>query len=157
MPKTKKRLPKPLQTFEFRVVVKTYGSAVQHYSFKEILKRLVRNMSVSPAQFTATRPWTIAKTKGYCAVCMSDIEPKQHEVVLGCKHRFHRRCFQEWSQSRIHGFGAQVSCPMCRSLQDVTYKQDRCFAAVTQYTVEDYDSVVIEREVLPQRQFDARQ
>lgn len=48
-----------------------------------------------------------------CGICFG-LENFQIEVILGCKHKFHKTCYRKW---------AQVShlCPSCESINDFSY------------------------------------
>jgi hypothetical protein len=47
-----------------------------------------------------------------CPICFEDIPDKNNEIVLGCKHVYHRDCIIPWikkKQQQNH-----MKCPCCR-------------------------------------------
>ena len=154
MPKTKKKAKiKPEQTFVYKVTLKTYGTALRYYAFKDIMRSIFKE-TMRTAEWKPKRPHSIAKQGGQCSICLNDIKKNQHIQRLDCKHVFHNACFQQWCRSCSElNFGSIVTCPLCRSKQNIQYIGDFQFAAVTRYMVEDDDTVVVERDIIPQNQF----
>lgn len=153
MPKAKKKL-KPTQIFEYKLTLKTYGEPLKYYGFKDIIRRLFRESLKNKEDWQPSKKHTLAKTKDFCAVCLNDININQHVYHLNCNHQFHKRCFLDWCKSRAtQSLAPRISCPMCRQLQDMVYKQDSKFVAVTQYTVDEQETLIIERNVLPESEF----
>jgi len=155
MPKTKKKdKVKPEQTFVYKITLKTYGSALRYYAFKDIMRSVFKE-TMRTAEWKTKRPHSIAKKDDQCSICLNDIKKNQHIQRLDCKHTFHNSCFQKWCKSRAElAFAPTVTCPNCRSRQNIQFVGDFKFAAVTRYMVEDDDTVIVEREIIPQEQFD---
>jgi hypothetical protein len=156
MPKAKKKDKiKPEQKFVYKLTINTYGTALRFYSFKDIMRTLFKE-TMRNADWKPSRPHNLAKQDKQCSICFEDIKKNQHVQILDCKHEFHNQCFKSWCKSKAqHTFAPPVTCPLCRKKQTITYTGDFEFAAVTRYTVEDDDSVVIERDIIPQREFHA--
>jgi hypothetical protein len=57
-----------------------------------------------------------------CAICLLELEEEDEDeeggLVLGCGHRFHAACVEQWVD-RSNGLGMRATCPMCRA--DITY------------------------------------
>jgi hypothetical protein len=57
-----------------------------------------------------------------CAICLLELEEEDEDdeggLVLGCGHRFHAACVEQWVD-RSHSKGMRATCPMCRA--DLTY------------------------------------
>tara|TARA_B110000008_G_scaffold244598_1_gene254343 strand:- start:13046 stop:13531 length:486 start_codon:yes stop_codon:yes gene_type:complete len=151
MTKTKKNKPKPCQTFEYKITINTYGAPLQFYALKDIFKRITRESLKQTSIWKPTRKSTIAQKKEYCAICMCDILPKQHMQQLDCGHKFHKSCFLDWCKAKQnYMFAPSISCPMCREVQNMTYKQDLKFASITRYVISNEDEIVIERNLVPE-------
>lgn len=155
MPKSKKKDKlKPEQTFVYKIELKTYGTALRYYAFKDIMRTIFKE-TMRTSDWKPNRPHSIAKKNSQCCICLNDIKKNQHIQLLDCKHKFHNACFKQWCKSKAeHTFAPTVTCPLCRAKQDIHYVGDYKFAAVTKYIVEDDDTVVVERSILPQEQFD---
>ena len=156
MPKTKKTKQKPCQTFEYKLVLKTYGSSLRHYALKDILNRIFEESVKYTTVWNPVVKSTIAKEKHDCSICLNAIEKNQHVAELKCKHKFHKKCFKNWCESKhtINHFAPPVTCPMCRRVEHITYKQDIKLAGVTTYSLQDDDSVFVQRNILQQKDFD---
>lgn len=154
MPKSKKKDKlKPEQTFVYKVTLKTYGTALRYYAFKDIMRSIFKE-TMRTADWEPKRPHNIAKEDDQCSICLNDIKKNQHIQRLDCKHKFHNACFHQWCKSKSElSFGPVVTCPLCRSKQKINFVTDFRFAAVTKYMVEDDDTVIVEREIIPQDQF----
>jgi hypothetical protein len=153
MPKSKKKI-KPCQIFEYKLTLKTYGEPIKFYGFKDIIRRIFRESIKNTNDWKPTKPYSIAKKESYCAICLNDIHKNQHVLSLSCNHQFHRTCFMTWCSSKCkQDLAPKISCPMCRELQQITYKQHLRFVAVTSYSVDDQDTLLIERNVIPEDQF----
>lgn len=154
MPKSKKKDKlKPEQTFVYKVTLKTYGTALRYYAFKDIMRSIFKE-TMRTADWEPKRPHSIAKEDDQCSICLNDIKKNQHIQRLDCKHKFHNACFHQWCKSKSElSFGPVVTCPLCRSKQKINFVTDFRFAAVTKYMVEDDDTVIVEREIIPQDQF----
>lgn len=47
-----------------------------------------------------------------CGICISDFQPGQECIILGCQHSFHKSCILPW-------FKQTRTCPSCRfSIKD---------------------------------------
>ena len=153
MPKAKKKL-KPTQVFEYKLTLKTYGEPLKYYGFKDIIRRLFRESLRHQDAWKPCKKHKIAKTENFCAICLDTIHVNQHIYDMNCSHQFHKKCFLNWCKSKAtQSLAPKISCPMCRQLQDMNYKQENNFVAVTQYTVDDQDTLIIERNVIPESEF----
>lgn len=51
-----------------------------------------------------------------CTICLSNIDQDSDHVTLGCLHKFHSACINNWISDGIHSiYSHQASCPNCRT------------------------------------------
>lgn len=156
MPKSKKKhKTKPCQVFEYKLTLKTYGEPLKYYGFKDIIRRLFRDSMKGSNDWVPTKAYKIAKEPNFCVICLDSIEKNQHIHELSCRHQFHKSCFINWCKSKCkQDLGPKITCPMCRELQSMTYKLEQNHVAVTSYSVDDQDTLIIQRNVLPESEFE---
>jgi len=50
-----------------------------------------------------------------CSVCFSDYEAGDVLRVLGCGHKFHVECVDQWALTAARDFSRKTSCPLCNA------------------------------------------
>lgn len=51
-----------------------------------------------------------------CSICLNNIDQFADHSILGCSHKFHNECINNWISDGPHiAYGHQATCPNCRA------------------------------------------
>ncbi|CAO1436920.1 unnamed protein product [Diamesa tonsa] len=64
----------------------------------------------SPDDFTFPRRHLDDEESNKCRICLEDMQPSHKVRTLGCCHRYHNKCIEEWLRH-----DNSPSCPLCRT------------------------------------------